>query len=80
MANPIVNFQQFMSEFQKLAANPRQYVMKHYGIPENIASDPNAILQNLMNSGKISQNQYNAARNMASQIQSNPMFDQMMKR
>jgi hypothetical protein len=69
-----------MSEFQKLAANPQRYVMEHYGIPENIASDPNAILQNLMNSGRISQNQYNTARTMASQIQRNPMFDQMMKR
>jgi hypothetical protein len=80
MNNPMVNFQQFMGEFQKLAANPQQYVMQRFGIPKEIASDPNAILQNLMNSGKVSQEQINAAQSMASQIQRNPMFAQIIKK
>lgn len=80
MNNPMVNIQQFMGEFQRLAANPQQYVMQRFGIPKEMASDPNAILQNLMNSGKVSQEQINAAQSMASQIQRNPLFTQMMNR
>ena len=79
MNDPWGSFQQFMNGFQQMAANPAQYVMKNYGIPENIASNPDAIMQQLMNSGKVSQSQYNSARRMAAAIQNNPMFSRMMK-
>ena len=78
MFNPW-NFQNFMTGFKEMANNPAQYVMNRYGISQDIANDPNAIIQKLMNEGKISQAQINSARNMAQQIQNNPMFRQFMK-
>ena len=68
-----------MTGFKEMANNPAQYVMNRYGISQDIANDPNAIIQKLMNEGKISQAQINSARNMAQQIQNNPMFRQFMK-
>ena len=71
--------QALMNTFQQLASNPAQYAMTQWGIPQNIANNPNAILQQLMSSGRISQAQYNQARQMASQMQNNPFFKQFMR-
>ena len=73
------NFQSFISQFRQLASNPAQYVMQNYGISKDIANDPDAIIQKMMQEGKITQAQYNQARQTASQIQNNPMFKQMFK-
>lgn len=48
----------------QIKSNPMS-VLGRYGIPQNISNDPNAIIQYLMNSGKISQEQYNRAVMMA---------------
>lgn len=80
MNDPWGSFQNFMSGFQQMAQNPAQYAMRNFGIPKDIASNPEAIMQNLMNSGRVSQEQYNAARRMATQIQNNPLFSQMIKK
>ena len=74
-----MNMQALMNTFQQLASNPAQYAMTQWGIPQNIANNPNAILQQLMSSGRISQAQYNQARQMASQMQNNPFFKQFMR-
>jgi len=73
------SFQNFMNDFSQLAKNPVQYVMNKMGISQDIANDPDAIIQRWMNEGKVSQDQYNAARKAASMIQNNPMFSQLMK-
>lgn len=75
----MMNMQALMNTFQQLASNPAQYAMTQWGIPQNIANNPNAILQQLMSSGRISQAQYNQARQMASQMQNNPFFKQFMR-
>ena len=79
MSDPWGSFQNFMNGFRQLAANPAQYVMSKYGIPQELANDPNAIIQKMMQEGKVSQHQYNSARQTASQIQNNPMFRQLFK-
>lgn len=79
MSDPWGSFQNFMNGFRQMAANPAQYVMSNYGISQDIANDPNAIIQKMMQEGKISQQQYNSARQAASQIQNNPMFRQFFK-
>lgn len=79
MNDPWGSFQNFMTGFQQMAANPVQYVMKRYGIPQNIANNPNAIIQRMMQDGKITQNQYEQARQAAQKIQSNPLFHQFFK-
>jgi hypothetical protein len=65
MNDPFGSFQNFMSSFQTFRANPAQYLMR-YGIQGN---NPDQIIQSLMQSGRLSQGQYNAARNAAARIQ-----------
>ena len=69
MNNMLFQFQQFMQ-------NPQQ-VISRMGIPQQYARDPNGMIQYLMNSGKISQQQYNQAQSMARQL--GPQFQQMFK-
>jgi membrane peptidoglycan carboxypeptidase len=76
----MINIQKFMSDYSEMMKNPKQYVIKNMGVSEEIADDPNKIIQSLMNNGKITQAQYDSARNTAMQIQNNPMFRQMMNR
>lgn len=53
---------------QALRQNPMQFLTRAgYNIPANL-NDPNAIIQHLMNSGQISQQRYNQARQMAMQF------------
>lgn len=53
---------------QQLRQNPVQ-VLRQAGlnIPDNL-SDPNAIIQHLMNSGQVSQQRYEQARQMAARF------------
>lgn len=78
MGDPWGNFQNFMSGFKEMAANPAQYMMQRYGISQDIANNPNAIIQKLMSEGRVSQSQFDAARQAASRIQNNPMFSAFM--
>ena len=49
----------------QLKANPVPFLQRAgYNIPSNL-NDPNAIIQHLMNSGQISQQRYEQARQMA---------------
>ena len=60
----------FMYQLQALQQNPMQFLMqKRFNVPQNIMNDPNAIIQHLMNTGQISQAQYNQAAQMAKQFQ-----------
>lgn len=79
MNDPWGSFQNFMYSFKQMMSNPQQFVMSHFGIPNEIANDPNKIIQKMMSDGRLSQSQYNAARHTAQQIQNNPMFGQFMK-
>lgn len=74
-----MNFQSFMNNFQQFSKNPSQFVIDQMGIPKDIANNPDAIIQKMMNDGRITQSQYDAARNTAMQMQKNPMFQQFMK-
>lgn len=55
---------QMMNTVNQLKSNPMS-ILGQFGVPQNISNDPQAIIQNLMNSGKISQQQYNNAMQMA---------------
>lgn len=56
----------FMTMLQSLQSNPMQFLMQRkFNIPQNIQTDPNAIVQYLMNTGQVSQEQYNQAVNVA---------------
>jgi len=55
-----------LSMLQQLQSNPMSVLSKRFNIPQGVdVSDPNAIIQHLMNTGQVSQQAYNNARNMA---------------
>lgn len=61
--NPMVQM------LQQLRANPVQVLMQRkMNIPSNIAGDPNAILQHLVSTGQITQEQVNAAYQQAGRL------------
>lgn len=66
--NPIFNAMSGnnpLAMLQQLKVNPLGFLRQRgFNVPDNI-SDPNAIIQHLMNSGQINQSQYNQARQMA---------------
>lgn len=52
---------------QQLQNNTMAMLSKKFNIPHDLnIKDPNAIIQHLMNTGQVSQQAYNNARNMAS--------------
>lgn len=53
---------------QQLKNNPLQILARKYKLPQDIGSDPNAIIQYLLNSGQISQEQVNNAMKMRNMI------------
>ena len=59
MGNPMQMLQQFKS-------NPMQFLMqRRFNVPQNMANDPNAILNHLLSTGQVSQEQVNKAYQMA---------------
>lgn len=57
-----------MQMLQQLRANPMQFLRQAgFNVPNNL-NDPNQIIQHLMNSGQVSQDAYNRARQMAAQF------------
>jgi hypothetical protein len=67
MNNPMMGMNP-MQMIQQLKANPIQFLQRAgFNVPNNL-NDPNAIIQHLMNSGQISQQRYEQARQMVSQF------------
>lgn len=59
---------------QQLKANPMAMLSKRFNIPQNMSNDPNQIIQHLMNTGQISQSQYNMANQQLKQLKKNNMM------
>ena len=69
------NMKDIMDMYQKFRQNPMMMLNQRFNIPQNVnLSDPNAILQHLMSTGQVSQNQINQAM----QMKNNPMIQQIM--
>ncbi len=49
-----------MQMVAQIKSNPMS-ILGRYGVSQDIANDPNAIMQYLMNTGRVSQEQYNHA-------------------
>lgn len=53
----------------QIRQNPMAFLMqKGMNVPQNIANDPNAIIEHLMKTGQVSQERYNQAVQMAQQF------------
>ena len=60
-------------------SNPIQFMaQRKLNIPQQYINDPNGAIQNLMKSGRITQDQYNKAVNMSNQLQKDPNFMKML--
>ncbi len=73
----------FMNQLNQLRQNPLQFLMqRNLNVPQNMSNDPNQIIQHLLNTGQISQQQFNYATQTARQKYSDvaQMMRQMMPR
>lgn len=58
-----------MAMLPQLKQNPMQFILqRRFNLPQGMAQDPNTILNYLMQSGQISQDQVNRAYQMAQQF------------
>lgn len=70
------NLNDLMNMYQQLRTNPAQILSRRFNIPQNLnLNDPNEITQHLLNTGQITQEQYNNANNM----RNNPLIQNMFK-
>lgn len=59
----------FMSMYQAFRQNPLQFlVQSKMNVPQNMMGNPDAIIQQMMNSGQISQQTYNQAQQIAQRM------------
>lgn len=66
---------QLMNMYQQLRSNPMQLLSSRFNIPQGM-SDPNKIVQHLLNTGQVSQAQVNSAMSM----KNNPIIQQMFRK
>jgi len=74
-----MNIKALFNAYTQLMQNPTQ-ILQQLNIPNNYANDPQGAIQYLMNNGRITQDQYNAANNQLRQLQNNPMFKQLFNK
>ena len=71
--------QNMMNEFMNFMRNPSSYIQR-MGIPPQAGNSPQSIIQFLMDSGRLTQADYNRLQQQAQQMANNPMFAQFTKR
>lgn len=58
-----------ISMMQQFRSNPMQFLLqRRFNVPQNILSDPNAIMQHLLSTGQINQAQVNSAYQAAQRL------------
>ena len=71
------NVNDVMNFYQQLRQNPIQMLSKRFNLPQNLdMNNPNDIIQHLLNTGQVSQNQVNQVMGM----RNNPMIQQLLNR
>lgn len=67
-----------MAQLQGFVQNPVQFFLqRRMNLPEGALQNPQAAVQSLLNSGQMTQQQFNQLQSMAKQIQQNPQFAKM---
>ena len=70
------NMNQIMQMYQQLKANPMQILARRFNLPQGMnMNNPNDIVQYLLNTGQISQQQVNSVMGM----RNNPIIQQLMQ-
>ena len=63
------NMKDMMNLYQQFRQNPLQMLQKRFNIPQNLnMQNPNDIIQHLLNTGQITQDQVNQAMSMRKQF------------
>lgn len=75
----MIDIRALFNAYSQLMQNPNQFLQK-MNIPVEYANNPNGAIQHLMNTGRISQEQYNSANNQLKQMQNNPLFKKMFNK
>ena len=76
--DPFGSMNAMLGQFKGFMSNPVGFMMQNkLNIPQQYLNDPNAAIQHLMNTGAISQQQYDWAMREAQKIQKNPQFINM---
>lgn len=71
------NINQIMQMYQQLRTNPMQMLARRFNLPQGMnMNNPNDIVQYLLNTGQISQQQVNSVMGM----RNNPMIQQLMQK
>ena len=79
MPDPISMMQNVMGQFRGFMNNPLQYMAsRKMNLPQNWMQDPNGAIQQMMNSGAMTQRQYNDLNQMAQNLMKQPQFQQMI--
>ena len=79
MTDPFGSMQGMMNQFRGFIQNPMQFmVQKKLNIPQEMMSNPDTAIQYLLNTGKITQQDYDWAVKQANMIQKNPQFMQFI--
>lgn len=72
MSNPLFHEQMnkgMMNQFSSFMHNPMQFLMQHkLNIPQELSNDPHSIVQHLLNSGQMSQEQLNKLTQQAQKM------------
>ena len=68
------NDNNFMTILNQFKQNPMAMLSKRFNIPQNM-NDPNQIIQHLLNSGQVSQEQVNRVM----QMKNNPQIQNLFK-
>lgn len=69
------NINDIMNLYSQLKQNPMQLLSQRFNIPQNInMQNPNEIIQHLLNTGQVNQNQVNQAMGM----KNNPIIQQLL--
>lgn len=64
-----------ISKYQRFMQNPLQALMEaNFNVPQGM-SNPNDIIQHLLNTGQVSQSRFNQVM----QLRNNPMIQQLMQ-
>lgn len=75
----MINVKALLNLYTQFKQNPTQF-LSQINVPNEYMNDPQGAIQYLMNNGKITQDQFNAANNQLKQLQNNPMFSQLFNK
>ena len=74
----MTNLVSLFNQMQGALMNPVQFLMAR-GLPQNALQNPQQTVQNLLNNGQMSQEQFNQFQQMSRQLQNMPQFQQLFR-